>query len=650
MDHLSANLNGTSNSLWSFPSPPLPMSMDVNEFTRCPPLSPQAKDELINKATIRLRHRLLQQGILDAKTKVTHLKTELDDLRIELSTTENVLSKFGEPDDRQLLALERRFNTHQQQLDLLLSTCSTSKPEPQSQLKPQLQENAITASTSFSSTLSRMSSIFSSHQKPFKKTTTPATAPYDSGYYQHSDSSVTNDTYPTSQYGNNENDAQYTLSDLDAREKRMRRRRRVKQLRQEYQQRLQTYSPTWNTVDTNDWRPASSKDSDKNISDESMAVLPVPAPNTESEQRKPLKQQQHLPSATNTTGKKRPLSKQTTSTMKKPMMTSTKPIQSKPAAAMCLCKRKTTNKADPVKHLHKAASSSPSPAYYSKQPEMVLLETQKQPLSPSSPPTSKDETTRTIPLLNTHVLALPPSSTLLSNDDEPPRSSNVSDWLSEQRQYHSHQQHQQQHDDDNDDINEEDESAWMKKETTIDSQHNVTMDTGNNYDHTMLKPSPPRMGFGTQTKHQQDQQSTNLFDDVLRYLDTMSDFGNDSGLQQDISHLLAPMGDFAPSIYSSSSSSSFSTSVSSSWSTAMSRAHWSSLLTNHGMVGKYCSRYLVDGVNKSLSWCKFISVLSLALLISLGRGPDHMLLSLDDLDYLDLMAHQGEPLVSSYYL
>ncbi|ORZ21696.1 hypothetical protein BCR42DRAFT_408144 [Absidia repens] len=616
---LSTNLNCTSKSWWSSLSPPLPMSTEVNEITPCPPLSycpgsPQAKDELINKAATRLRRRSLQRGIMDAKTK-------LDDLRIELSTTESVLSKFDDPDDRQLLALEQRFNTHQLQLDLIMSACSTSKPEQQSQLKPQLQENAITASTSFSSTLSRI------------------------------DSSVANDTCSTSEYGN-QNDAQYTLSDLDAREKRMRRRRRVKQLRQEYQQRLQTYSPTWNTIDSNDRRLAPSKDSDKNISDESMTVLSIPAPNTESEQQKQVKQQQHHVT-TNTTGKKRPLSKQTVSAMKKPMMTSTKPIQSKPAAAMCLCKRKTTSKADPVKHLDKAPSSSPSPTYHSNRPEMVLLETQKPPLSPSSqplsspsPPTAaKDETASTTPLLNTGVLALRPPSTLLSNDDEPPRPSHVSDWILEQRQYHLHQR-QQQHDDDNDEddtsINgEEEEGAWMKKETSIDShQLNVTMDTGSNYDHTILKPSPPRMGFGTQTKHQLDQQSTSLLDDVLRYLDTMSDFGNDSGLQQDISHLLAPMGDFAPSICSSFSSSS---SVSSSWST-------SSLLTNHGTVGKYCSRYLVDGVNKSLSWCKFISVLSLALLISLGRGPDHMLLSLDDLDYLDLMAHQGDPLVSSYYL
>jgi hypothetical protein len=65
------------------------------------------------------------------------------------------------------------------------------------------------------------------------------------------------------------------------------------------------------------------------------------------------------------------------------------------------------------------------------------------------------------------------------------------------------------------------------------------------------------------------------------------------------------------------------------------------------MVGG--SRYLLNGVNKGLSWFKFLGVLSLALLISLGRGPDHMLLSLDDMDYLDLMADQGEP-AYTYYL
>ncbi|CAO3638608.1 unnamed protein product [Cunninghamella echinulata] len=45
--------------------------------------------------------------------------------------------------------------------------------------------------------------------------------------------------------------------------------------------------------------------------------------------------------------------------------------------------------------------------------------------------------------------------------------------------------------------------------------------------------------------------------------------------------------------------------------------------------------YLFGGVQRILSWFKFLSVLSLALVISLGRGPSHMLASLDEGDYSD---------------
>lgn len=571
------------------------------------------QNDLIQSATVRLRCRLLEESLCGAQSKVSHLQSELDDLRIELSTTENVLSKFGAPDDRQLQALERRFNSHQHQLDRLLSTNHTSpivpvvSPPPS---KPSLPANAVTASTSFSSTLSRMSSIFStSQQKPFKK---PSGIVTD---YQHSESpSSTNYTATTSE--DEDNDSLATPSIQEARNKRSRRRRRVKQLRQEYQQRLRVYDPTWNVNDADTPSTSSADTSSSNIKNKQQPPS----------QQKVQEQPSTATKPTIASAKKQSSSKQPTPSAapaRRPPMPSS---QSKPAPAQCLCKR-NTNKQDPSKG-SKGASSTPR-TFCNKEPESVLLETPKHPLSPIA-----DETTRTTSPLHQHVDSSPPSaapdSNITTKEDDPPAQSHVLEWILEQRHHIlKHQQQQQMNEDGNSNMD--------------------TLDLNDIPDHSSAslktKRSPPPPLALRNKKRQQDQEysSSGPFHDILRYLDTFSDFSYDTSLQQDLTDLLSP--DHPPPSYPVASSDSYRTGQRPSSFYQQSRLCM--VLANCGMVTG--SRYLLNGVNKGLSWFKFLGVLSLALLISLGRGPDHMLLSLDDMDYLDLMADQGEP-AYTYYL
>ncbi|KAI8092515.1 uncharacterized protein BX664DRAFT_347795 [Halteromyces radiatus] len=616
--------------------------------------NPKAKDELIQKATVRLRCRLLQEGLTDANSKVSHLLSELDNLRIELATTENVLSKFGDPDDRQIQALERRFNTHQLQLDNLLAN-SRIHQEKEQVTKPSLPANAVSASTSFSSTLSRMSSIFSSRQKSVKKKPSTSTA---AGMVtlQHSESS---DTCSTS----DDDLMDATPSVQEAHERRIQRRRRVKQLRQEYQQRLRMYDPTWNE-DNDDWKSAHSPTSLSMEKEKQPDQLLQPEQQEQKQQQEEQKQQQEEQQqqqqekqqekqqqqrdqqhpkhhkqnhqkqrhqkqkqpvvSDNTPGKRRPSQQkqpQTSSSAKKPMTTSMAAPQSNATPTQCLCKRKT-NKSDPVKH-HKAASTT-SRAYKSKQPEVSSSSIPvKQPLLPIV-----DETALTKPpSLDQPDSAIPPLRHMNKVDDStPPLQHGVAEWVLEQQQQHHHHQHELSND-----ISHMTQVG--KDEKKNDSSITMT---------PLFSPSPHQA-------KQQQQHSSHLFDDLLQCLDTISDLGNDFGLEQDLRCILShPMQHHH---HDSSAWSSASSSISlDKFNIHSKQLPFYLLLANQGLGA--CSRYLLAWMDKSLSWCKFLAVLSLAWLISLGRGPDHMLLSLDDLDYLDLMDDQDnmDDYGWSYYL
>ncbi|KAI8078580.1 hypothetical protein BDF21DRAFT_420837 [Thamnidium elegans] len=129
----------------------------------------QLRQELIQRATTRLRRRLLEQGLQDVLSQVVSLQTQLESLRLDATTTIDTISNiFDKENDntstssikmnRQMDVLERRLATHRSSLDqLVIPTDDTNSSKSSDDLIP----NSPTALTmSRLSSLSLMSSFF----------------------------------------------------------------------------------------------------------------------------------------------------------------------------------------------------------------------------------------------------------------------------------------------------------------------------------------------------------------------------------------------------------------------------------------------------------------------------------------------------------
>ncbi|CDS06979.1 hypothetical protein LRAMOSA09502 [Lichtheimia ramosa] len=125
------------------------------------------KDELIEKATTRLRRRLLEERLSNVMHNVIEMQSQLEFLRVDAAATIDAVAKMDDDDGKcRLEALERRLQAHQEQLNQLknnpatTTTSETATTEENSTLcdKP-------TAPSGFSmsrlSSLSLMSSLFS---------------------------------------------------------------------------------------------------------------------------------------------------------------------------------------------------------------------------------------------------------------------------------------------------------------------------------------------------------------------------------------------------------------------------------------------------------------------------------------------------------
>ncbi|KAI9335868.1 hypothetical protein BD770DRAFT_401900 [Pilaira anomala] len=126
----------------------------------------QLRQELIQRATTRLRRRLLEQGLQDVLTQVISLQTQLESLRLDTTTTIDTIAtifekqKDEEPDsektNRQMDVLERRLATHKSSLEDLVT-----QQDDQSIKSDHSNPSSPTALTmSRLSSLSLMSSFF----------------------------------------------------------------------------------------------------------------------------------------------------------------------------------------------------------------------------------------------------------------------------------------------------------------------------------------------------------------------------------------------------------------------------------------------------------------------------------------------------------
>ncbi|KAJ8654957.1 hypothetical protein O0I10_009353 [Lichtheimia ornata] len=132
------------------------------------------KDELIEKATARLRRRLLEERLSNVMHNVIEMQSQLEFLRVDAAATIDAVAKMDDDDGNQqcrLEALERRLQAHQDQLDQLKKHSNPATATAAPTTATATDENTTTLcdkpaptsgfSMSRLSSLSLMSSLFS---------------------------------------------------------------------------------------------------------------------------------------------------------------------------------------------------------------------------------------------------------------------------------------------------------------------------------------------------------------------------------------------------------------------------------------------------------------------------------------------------------
>jgi hypothetical protein len=135
----------------------------------------QLRQELIQRATTRLRRRMLEQGLQDVMRQVVSLQTQLETLRVEATTTIDTVSNIFDESktaegtqrmNRQMDVLERRLESHKFGLSQLqdqqqLQNSVVNQPAILASEAMEKSDSNLTAmSMSRLSSLSLMSSIF----------------------------------------------------------------------------------------------------------------------------------------------------------------------------------------------------------------------------------------------------------------------------------------------------------------------------------------------------------------------------------------------------------------------------------------------------------------------------------------------------------
>lgn len=130
----------------------------------------QLRQELIQRATTRLRRRLLEQGLQDVMTQVVSLQTQLESLRLDAITTIDTISDIFDDNknekssvkmNRQMDVLERRLSLHKSSLEQFTITPDHHDHDDHLLSKKDQQPTPLTAmAMSRLSSLSLVSSIF----------------------------------------------------------------------------------------------------------------------------------------------------------------------------------------------------------------------------------------------------------------------------------------------------------------------------------------------------------------------------------------------------------------------------------------------------------------------------------------------------------
>ncbi|KAF7724467.1 hypothetical protein EC973_000976 [Apophysomyces ossiformis] len=239
----------------------------------------QFKDELIQRATTRLRRRLLEEGLSDVMRELIRQQSQLEFLRVETAATIDAVTRLEddfptEADDDgssttesqraldtkkqnlQLDVLERRLQTHKDQLgkikrpETVPAKTNTAEPAP--------AKSSLTSLSALSmsrlSSLSLMSSLFSRSSSSNQSDSSSTLSMLSDTMSERSESNnlINNNN------NNNNTDCDVSVNDPEEQQRRHRRRRRVRYHRQRYQERAKTGESLteleWKSQISNNWQ------------------------------------------------------------------------------------------------------------------------------------------------------------------------------------------------------------------------------------------------------------------------------------------------------------------------------------------------------------------------------------------------------------
>lgn len=221
------------------------------------------KDELIEKATARLRRRLLEERLSDVMRQVIDMQGQLEFLRVDAAATIDAVMKMDDDLEEstspcRLDSLERRLHLHQQQLDQLKMIYINKQRQQQQQSSQEEQQQqqlptrpSLASLSTFS--LSSVSSLFSECGRRGGESKATSVDEQD-------------DDCSSTVSG-------MTLAEIQEEQRRFRRRRRVKQHRQKYYQERLTEEDPWFYF-TTEWR----RNKEGNDDVGNQVEEPVPAP------------------------------------------------------------------------------------------------------------------------------------------------------------------------------------------------------------------------------------------------------------------------------------------------------------------------------------------------------------------------------------
>ena len=128
----------------------------------------RVRQELIQRATARLRRRLLEQGLQDVMSQVVSLQTQLETLRLDAATTIDTISGLFDDEktvegsqkmSRQMDVLERRLETHKSNLFQIVPVMEHQQPQEEEKISNETSHPCALTMSRLSS-LSLVSSIF----------------------------------------------------------------------------------------------------------------------------------------------------------------------------------------------------------------------------------------------------------------------------------------------------------------------------------------------------------------------------------------------------------------------------------------------------------------------------------------------------------